>query len=255
MSLNGKKIIGVIPARIGSTRLPRKALADICGLPMVVHVLKRVQMCPILDEVYVATDSEEIGSVVEEYGGKPLMTSSSHTTGIERVEEATRGMEYDVVVLINGDEAALNPSHITESVKTLLDSDAPTSLLASSFSKTGSYSDFKVVLNKNSEAMYFSREDIPSPSRSGITQFLKAYHIISFRKGFLQDYIELEPTPMEKIEGHDHLRILENGYKVKVGVVEHVSYSVDTYDDLDNIKVDMGRCPIFMSYKKCILKE
>ncbi|PZX38315.1 3-deoxy-manno-octulosonate cytidylyltransferase (CMP-KDO synthetase) [Roseinatronobacter thiooxidans] len=247
--IDGKKIIAVIPSRIGSTRLPRKALADICGLPMVVHVLKRVQMSPILDDVYIATDSEDIGEVVQRHGGKVIMTSSEHTTGIERTEEAVRNMDYDVVVLVNGDEAALNPDHIEASVRTLLASDAPTSLLASEFSKTRSYSDFKVVVNRAGEAMYFSREDIPSPSRSGVTNFLKAYHIISFRQGFLPEYVKLEKTPMESIEGHDHLRMLENGIKVKIGLVDHPSFSVDTLDDLVQMREVMNNDPLYATYR------
>lgn len=253
--LDSKKIIAVIPSRIGSTRLPRKALADICGLPMIVHVLKRVQMSSILDEIYVATDSEEIREVVEFHGGKVIMTSPDHTTGIERIEEATRHKDYDVVVLVNGDEAALNPHHIEVSVQTLLDSDAPTSLLASHFSKTKSYSDFKVVVNKTGEAMYFSREDIPSPSRSGVTKFLKAYHIISFRKGFLADYVQFEQTPMELIEGHDHLRMIENGIKVQIGLVEHTSFSVDTLDDLAQMREQMKNCPVFDRYRELKVKK
>lgn len=248
MSFRGKKIVGVIPARVGSQRLPRKMLADICGLPMIVHVLKRVQMSSILDEVFVATDSDEIGQVVEACGGRAIMTSSEHSTGIERCEEALRGRDYDVAVLVNGDEVGLDPDHIEVSVATLLDSDAPTALLASAFSKGGSYSNFKVVLNKFGEAMYFSREDIPSPSRSGVGQYLKAYHIISFRMGFLSEYVKLDKTPLEVLEGHDHLRLLENGIKVKIGVVDHASFSVDTYDDLELMREEMAKDPIFRLY-------
>lgn len=248
MSFAGKKIIGVIPSRIGSTRLPRKALADICGLPMVIHVLKRAQMSHVLDDVIVATDCPDIKKVVEFHGGKAVMTDVNHSTGLERAEEVVRSMECDVVVIINGDEAALNPDHVEVSVRTLLESDAPTALLASKFSKTSSHSDFKVVVNKKNEAMYFSREDIPSPSRSGVTDFLKAYHIISFRKAYLSEYVGLEKTPLERIEGHDHLRILENGVKVKIGIVDHHSFSVDTENDLGRMRVEMAGDSIFKSY-------
>lgn len=242
------RIIGVIPARIGSSRLPRKPLADILGLPMIVHVLKRVQMSPVLGAVYVATDSPEVSAAVEAHGGRVIMTSPDHRTGIERIEEATRGMDYDVVVLVNGDEAALNPDHIEVSARTLLASDAPTALLASPSSRTGSPSDFKVVLNRFGAAMYFSREDIPSPARSGVTDFLKAYHIISFRQGFLAEYVQLERTRLEAIEGHDHLRMLENGIKVQVGIVDHPSFSVDTPEDLEAMRQAMRTDPIAARY-------
>lgn len=243
------KVIGVIPVRLESTRLPRKALADICGIPMVIHVLTRAKMSPVLDSVYVATDSEEIASVVTHYGGEVIMTSDFHSNGIERVEEATRSIDCDIVVLINGDEAALHPNHIESSVSTLLDSNALTSLLASPFSRERSYSDFKVVLNKHNEALYFSREDLPSPSRSGLKKFLKAYHIISFKKEALAIYTGLEKLELEKIEGHDHLRFLEHGLKVKIGIVDHSSYSIDTPMDLAQIRQDMVHDSIFSQYR------
>ncbi|NLS11052.1 3-deoxy-manno-octulosonate cytidylyltransferase [Nesterenkonia sp. MY13] len=249
MAFRGHKVIAMVPSRLESTRLPRKALADICGLPMVIHVLRRVQMSPIVDEVYIATDSEEIKSLVESYGGNAIMTSSEHTTGIERISEASADMDYDVICLINGDEPALNPDHIQSSVEALLDSEGPTSLLASESTKVNSPSDFKVVTNLAGEAMYFSREDIPSPSRSGVTQFLKAYHLISFRKGALDDYMALEKTPLEALEGHDHLRFLENGYKVQIGVVEHDSFSVDTPENLIEMVEQMKGDALFEQYR------
>lgn len=249
MSHRSLRTVAVIPARIGSTRLHRKALLEIEGLPMVIHVLKRVQMSPIVDLVIVATDSEEIRAVVESYGGTAVMTSPDHTTGIERTEEAVRNIDCDIVVLVNGDEAALNPDHIEASVEALVTSDAPTSLLASPFRKRQSYSDFKVTVNLQGEAMYFSREDIPSPSRSGTVEMLKAYHLISFRKPFLSEYVSLPKTPMERIEGHDHLRMLENGIKVQIGIVDHDSISVDTLEDLQVVRDQMRNDPIFAKYR------
>lgn len=248
MAIRGKKIVAMVPSRLESTRLPRKALADICGLPMVIHVLRRVQMSPIVDEVYIATDSEDIKSLVESYGGKAIMTSSEHSTGIERIAEASEGMDYDVICLINGDEPALNPEHIQSSVETLLDSEAPTALLASKSSKVNSPSDFKVVTNRAGEAMYFSREDIPSPSRSGVKKFLKAYHLISFRRGALAEYMSLNKTALEAIEGHDHLRFLENDRTVQIGVVEHDSFSVDTREDLIEMGEQMKHDSRFAEY-------
>jgi 3-deoxy-manno-octulosonate cytidylyltransferase (CMP-KDO synthetase) len=205
-------------------------------------------LCGVLDEIYVATDSDEIKRTVESYGGKAIMTSDKHTTGIERTEEATRFIDCDLVVLINGDEAMLNPQHIQCSLQTLLDSDAPTALLASYFDKEKSFSDFKIAINLKGEALYFSREDIPSPSRSGVRKFLKAYHIISFKKKFLSEYIKLPKTPFEIIEGHDHLRIIEHGFKVQIGIVDHTSVSVDTQEDLDFVCNQMKDDALFMKY-------
>lgn len=238
--IDGKKIIGVIPARIGSTRLARKALLEIKGIPMVGHVFLRSKMSEVLDELCVATDNREIFDYIRSIGGNAVMTSEAHSTGIERVEEATRDLDYDLVVLINGDEPALNPTHIAASVRTLLDTNAPTALLASRSNIPGSKSDFKVVVNKRGEAMYFSREDIPSPSRSGVNDFLKAYHVISFKKDCLREYVHLERTPMERAEGHDHLRFLEHGIKVQIGIVDYQFFSVDTLEDLESMRDLIG---------------
>jgi 3-deoxy-manno-octulosonate cytidylyltransferase (CMP-KDO synthetase) len=242
------KAIGIIPSRIGSSRLPKKPLIDILGLPMIIHVLKRVQMANCLDDIYVATDSLSIKKIVEQYGGKVLMTSDKHPMAIERVEEAVRTLNCDIVVMINGDEPALNPDHIETSLKTLLNSDTKCSILASRFSKVHSTSDFKVVLNLKGEAMYVSRSDIPSPARSGDNNFLKLYHIISFKKSLLSKFVKLSSSPLENAEGHDILRLLEYGIKVKVGIVDYDFFSVDTNDDLQQMKTALRNDPILQKY-------
>ena len=111
------KVIGIIPSRLKSTRLPNKPLVDIDGLPMIVHVFKRAQLCPLLDEVFVATDSEEICDVVRQYNGKAIMTSAEHRTGTDRIAEAAQKLEGDIIVNIQGDEPLLNFEDVSRLVK------------------------------------------------------------------------------------------------------------------------------------------
>jgi 3-deoxy-manno-octulosonate cytidylyltransferase (CMP-KDO synthetase) len=244
------KIVGIIPSRLKSTRVPNKPLADILGTPMIVHVYKRASLSLILDEVIVATDSEEIQSVVQQYGGKAVLTSDKHLNGTERIAEVAASMEADVFVLINGDEALLNPEHIQDSVDTLLQSDADSSILVLDFYKKNSPGDFKVVLNAQNEVMYISRNDIPSDARNEVKSMLKAYHILSFRKDFLMKYATMEKSPMEKIEDHEHLRIIENGFKLKAKKVESSSISVDTPEDLAYVRRVMPDDSFYLKYAK-----
>jgi len=150
------KVVGIIPSRLQSTRLPRKALLDIHGLPMVVHVCKRAQFCSLLDEVYVATDSEEIYSVVVNNGGKAIMTSAKHQTGTDRIAEAIRDMSVDIVVNIQGDEPLLNPEHIDKVVKPLIeDKNLQVAVLVAPYLTRNNTSDIKAVLDLNDNVLYW----------------------------------------------------------------------------------------------------
>jgi len=243
-----QKIIGVIPSRFGSTRLQGKPLKDIAGLPLIIHVLKRAQMSKIIDEVIVATDDTRIFDVVESYGGKAMMTDISHNNGSERMYEVSRSITGDVFAVINGDEALLKPEHIDIGIQALLASDAPVSLLYNRFEKKNSPADFKVVLNNRKEIMYISRNDIPSNVRNEVPFMYKAYHVMSFTKEFLEKYMTLEQTPLDYIESHELLRVLENGYKIQGIEVESSAISVDTPEDLEYVRKVMHDDPIFKHY-------
>ncbi len=215
---------------------------------MVVHVYKRAKLASVLADVIVATDSEKIKAVVEGHGGKAILTAKTHQNGTERIGEAARSIECDYVVLINGDEALLNPEYIRVSVDTLINSDASVSLLVNEFTKVRSPSDFKVVLNLRDEVMYISRADIPSDARHPVATRLKAYHIMTFRKAFLETYAQLPKSPMEAVEDHEHLRVIENGYKIKAARVESVAVSVDTPDDLEFTRQQMVNDRFYRRY-------
>lgn len=244
------KVIGIIPSRLKSSRVPEKPLADIDGMPMIVHVYRRAEMSPILDDLYVATDSEQIKDVVEHYGGKAVITSTQHLNGTERAAEAVKELDCDYVVLINGDEALLNPEHIEVSVRALSSSNADASILVNEFDRTNSSSDFKVVLNLDNEVMYISRGDIPSDARHRVPSRLKAYHILTFHKKFLRIYSGLERSPLECVEDHEHLRILENGYKIVAAKVASTAISVDTLDDLEYVRGAMPTDLVYQRYTK-----
>jgi len=247
---NDQKAIAILPARLESSRLPRKALKDICGLPMIVHVFKRCLLSKKLDEVYVATDSFEIKEVVEKYGGKVIMTSSKHETGTDRIAEAALKLDAEIIVNIQGDEALVDPKYIDKVTNELIENpDINVGILVNSFSKKDSPSDIKVVLNKNNDVMYLSRSDIPSGSRQNNPPMLKAYHIVPFRKKFLLEYAQMDRGSLEKIEFNEYVRILENGERIRAVYVESDAVSVDTTEDLQSVRELMPHDLWFQQYK------
>jgi 3-deoxy-manno-octulosonate cytidylyltransferase (CMP-KDO synthetase) len=245
------KVVAIIPSRLESSRLPGKALLNICGLPMIVHVYKRCMLSNSLDEVYVATDNLKIKDVVESYGGRVIMTSSLHKTGTDRIAEAAKTIDADIVVNVQGDEALLDPNYIDKVVLALHDNpDINISILVNSFNKRNSPSDIKVVLNENDEIMYFSRTDIPSYARDNNHRMLKAYHVVPFRKDFLLEYSKWKESYLEKIEFNEYLRILEKGYKIKAVHVESDAVSVDTDIDLEYVRGKMISDRFFPLYSE-----
>jgi len=248
--MSKNKVIAIIPSRLESSRLPNKALVDICGLPMIVHVFKRCQYAKTLDKVFVATDNQEIFDVVEKYGGKALMTSSHHENGTERIAEAAKNINADIIVNVQGDEALVNPFYIDSAVNALIeDENINISILINKFSKKNSIGDIKAVIDENNNIMYLSRADIPSDARSEHNSFYKAYHIVPFRKSFLEKYSKWQKTKLEKIEFNEYLRILEKGYKIKGVKVDSNAISVDTNSDLMEVKKLMEKDELFMRYK------
>ena len=243
------KTVAILPARIESSRLPRKALLDICGLPMIIHVYRRCLLASKLDEVYVATDSSEIKECVESHGGMVIMTSSRHQTGTDRIAEAAKNIDAEIIVNVQGDEAMVNPLYIDKVVAELqTNSDINVGILVNPYSKSNSPSDIKVVLNKNNDVLYLSRSDIPSNSRFDDPPMLKAYHIVPFRKKFLLQFTKLEKGSLEKIEYNEYLRILEHGYRIRAVQVESDAVSVDTIEDLEYVRKEMLKDKWFSQY-------
>lgn len=246
----GRKAVAILPARLESSRLPRKALAEICGLPMIVHVYKRCLLANTLDDVYVATDNNEIKESVEKHGGKVIMTSPNHQTGTDRIAEAAKNIDTDIVVNVQGDEALVNPKYIDKVVNELWDNpEINVGILVNPYSKRNSPSDIKAVLNDHNDVMYFSRADIPSNARVDNPPMLKAYHIVPFRKDFLLQYAQWEKGNLEQIEFNEYLRILERGHRIRAVHVDSDAVSVDTADDLKYVREKMLTDQWFPQYE------
>jgi len=243
------KVVGLIPSRLKSTRLPEKPLKLIEGIPMIAHVYQRALLCPDLDELYVVTDSRKIAGTVEKIGGKAIMTSATHPTGSDRLAEASANLDADIVVNIQGDEALVKPEHISVAVQSLVnDPFAKCSILVCDCFERNAPNEIKVVMDKMNYVLYFSREDIPSSKRTPEPPLKKIYCIVPFRKEFLLNFASMEQTPLEKIEFNEYLRILENGYKMKGVYVEHVPPSVDDADDLELVRMLMKEDPVKEKY-------
>jgi 3-deoxy-manno-octulosonate cytidylyltransferase (CMP-KDO synthetase) len=229
------RIIGIIPAHLESKRLPRKALTDICGLPMVVHTYERARLSEMLDEVYVATDSTEIAEVIIKHGGKAVLTGK-HNTGSDRVAEASRWICGDIIVNIQGDEPLLNPNHIDTILAPVMEERVLVSCGVTPYYRRGRPSDIKAVLDNNWNIMYCSREDIPSDTRTTNPRMWKMCFIVPFKYDFLQEYTSWDQTPLEKIESNEYIRILEHGVKIRGVPVKDAYISVDTPQDLEEVR-------------------
>lgn len=236
------KILGVIPARLKSTRLPEKMLADVGGKPLLYYTWKQVKKVKLLDEVVVATDSIEILKAVEAFGGVAMMTSRTHQSGSDRVAEVARKFKKfkpDIIVNIQGDEPLISPSAIRDAAQVLVDhKDMDVGSVLTPLSKQEEIDNpsiTKVVINKDSEILYCSRSAVPYP-RNPYKKYLKQVGIYAFRPKALQEYVKLRQLPLEIAEGLEQLRLLEHGRKIKVCVGNYQSISVDTPADLQRVR-------------------
>jgi 3-deoxy-manno-octulosonate cytidylyltransferase (CMP-KDO synthetase) len=254
-------IIGIIPARLASSRLPNKPMAKILGMPMIGHVYFRSKMSEMLSEVYVATCDLEIKNYIESMGGKAIMTADTHERASDRTAEALleiekrTGEKLDIIVMIQGDEPMVTPEMINAAVEPLLgDRDLNITNLMAVLKTKEEHEDpaeVKVVVDKNNNALYFSREPIPSRKKGAEdVPMLKQVCIIPFRRDFLLEYNDMEQTPLEIIESVDMNRLLENGIKIKMVMRNEETYSVDTIADLDNVNTKMFNDPLLDSYLK-----
>ena len=239
----------VIPARYQSSRLEGKPLLDIGGIPMVIHVVKQ-SLKSMANDVVVATDDQKVFDVVEKFGYKAIMTNINHKSGTDRAGEAVNLMGWsdnEIVVNVQGDEPLINPSLINQVAEYLdLHKDVFVSTACHSISD---YNDFinpnnvKVVLDKNLQALYFSRAPIPFPRDEfaqkiiGKEGFYKHIGIYAYRAKFLKNYKDIAQTELEDIEKLEQLRILYAGYKIGVIVsVDSPMIGVDTPEDLEKVR-------------------
>jgi 3-deoxy-manno-octulosonate cytidylyltransferase (CMP-KDO synthetase) len=244
-------IVAIIPARMGSSRFPGKPLAPINGTPMIGHVLAGIANCQLLTEIIVATCDQEIVDYVSSIGHRAIMTSDKHERASDRCAEALLTLEdetlktYDIVVMVQGDEPIVRAEMIEEAVVPMLSD--PSILVTNLRAEITSDTEFhdrnciKVVCDKNGDAIYFSRQPIPSEShgRPGIR--FKQVCVIPFRRNYLLTYTSLAPTPLEIAESIDMLRVLEHGAKVRMVPTLYESFSVDTPADLERVAEYMSK--------------
>lgn len=238
------KFIGIIPARYASTRFPAKPLALLGGKPVIQRVYE--QVVKVLDEAVVATDDERIYQAVKSFGGKVVMTSVNHKSGTDRCYEAytLAGNGCDVVINIQGDEPFIQSSQLESIKECFNDSATEIATLIKPFTADDVYESLenvnspKVVVNKNMQAMYFSRSVIPYQRNKDKSEWLKGHtyykHIglYAYKANILKEITELPQSSLEVAESLEQLRWLENGYTIKVGISDVETIGIDTPEDL-----------------------
>lgn len=246
--MNAQRILGVIPARYASSRLPGKPLADIGGRSMVMRVVDQAMQCGSLTDVVVATDDERVLRHVEEAGGRAVMTSPDHPSGTDRCQEALRIMgadRYDAVVNVQGDEPFIAPAQIDELCLALLAAPGGIATLAQVVTDDRDLEDAGEVLITTTvdlDALYFSRAAIPflrQPTegpRHSQFRYLKHVGLYGYTGRVLDQLVALPPSALELAESLEQLRWLEHGFRVRVGLTEHPSFCVDTPADLEEAR-------------------
>ena len=237
------KILAIIPARYASTRFPGKPLADVNGKPMIQRVYEQALKCRSLSEVVVATDDYRIEETVKKFRGKVVMTSDKHESGTDRCYEALKKQEsnFDVVINIQGDEPFIQPEQIDKVAACFKNAEVQIATLAIKTTKNENFNNpnvVKLVLNKNNQALYFSRSAIPfckGSEQPPLPTYYKHVGIYGFRSNILTEITNLSRSPLEIAESLEQLRWLENGYVITVGFTEMESISIDTPEDLAQV--------------------
>jgi len=238
---------------MGSSRFPGKPMARILGKPMIGHVFERVSKSAQLTATAVATCDKEIFDYIKSIGGTAVMTSDRHERASDRCAEAlgileeTNKTKYDIVVLVQGDEPMTHPEMIDEALAPMMrDSKIQITNLLGKIDGIEEFEDrncIKVVCDLEGDALYFSREPIPTRSKIDTVPMGKQVCVIPFRRDFLLEYTRMTPTPLEVAESVDMMRVLEHGIKVRMVPTKHATYSVDTPQDLHRLEKIMAIMP------------
>ncbi|MEA1953862.1 MAG: 3-deoxy-manno-octulosonate cytidylyltransferase [Campylobacterota bacterium] len=245
------KTIVIIPARLGSSRLPRKVILDICGKPMIQHVFEAAKKADGIVDVYIATDSDEVKSICENFTSNVIMTSEKHESGTDRLSEAMAYLECDNVINVQGDEPLMDSELITLLANALENKETD---MVSAMHKIKTTDELKspnavkVTIDKNKNALYFSRSIIPHHRDEWETllnhhktipkplRFYKHIGIYGYKKAFLQEYATMEQTYLEKLEKLEQLRVLEYGYKIQMIETDYEPVGVDIQEDLEKVR-------------------
>ena len=231
------KAIAVIPARLASTRLPRKMLREIAGKPLVGVVYEAVRSSPLLDDVIVATDSDEIMEVCRARGWRAQMTAATHRSGTERVHEISQRVAADVYVNVQGDEAMIRPEHIAALLEVMKNPAAQVGTLKTPAAEVdiANPNAVKVVTDATGRALYFSRAAIPFDRDGTRPRYFKHLGLYAYRKAALDRFVTLPESSLERSERLEQLRFLENGIAIYVGETPYDSVGVDTEEDLQRV--------------------
>lgn len=231
------KILCVIPSRINSTRLPRKALLPIQGKPMVQWTYENAARCKVLSDVVVATDSEEIADIITKVGGNIAMTDPNIPNGSERAAVvAERYPDADVIINLQGDEPFIKPIMLEQLVAPYLNGDNPemtTLAYPLEKDKYTSPGSVKVITDLHGNAIYFSRAPIPYYRTDHKAPVFNHMGLYAFRRDFLKLYRTLPATPLEMAESLEQLRVLEHGYKIRVCLTEERTLEINTREEYD----------------------
>jgi 3-deoxy-manno-octulosonate cytidylyltransferase (CMP-KDO synthetase) len=254
------KVTAIIPARYGSTRLPAKLLLDLQGKPIIQHVYERTSKAQLIDEVLIATDDERIETLVKSFNGNVVMTSSSHETGTDRIAEVAEKLTSEIIVNVQGDEPLIDPVVIDQAICPLLED---SKLMMSTTCETiNNLADIfnpnivKVVLNHDSDALYFSRAPIPFPrfaalaeqrfetekmlekmqAHKDLADYYKHTGLYVYRREFLLEFTKWSRSSLEKCESLEQLRVLEKGHKIRVIKTTSKSIGIDTLEDLERAR-------------------
>ncbi len=237
---------GIIPARYESSRFPGKPLAEIKGMPMFWHVHERACRCPQMTSVTLATDDKRIFEVAKSHDVPVVMTATNHQSGTDRVLEAARKLQIDsnaIVVNIQGDEPCLEPKMLTDLLTPFTSDNIHVATLATAIDHDAAQSPdrVKVVRAKNGRALYFSRSLVPFDRAEKKHGFLLHIGLYAFRLPALIRFGELDPSPLEKREKLEQLRLLEDGIDIYVTETRHTCHGVDSPEDLEKAKLVLER--------------
>lgn len=233
------KFLCVIPARFASTRLPGKPLADIAGKPMIQRVYERAMKAKRPASVLVATDDDRVFQAMQSCNGKAMMTAADHPTGTDRLAEvAAAYKDIDVIINVQGDEPLIDPE-VIDNLAAAFDEDKDlqmaTVMTKMDEEEKNNPNNVKVVTDKKGYALYFSRSLVPYPRVATGVATYKHIGIYAYKRDFLLNYAKMEPTILEQTESLEQLRVLENGYKIKVIETDCKFVGVDTAEDLEKV--------------------
>lgn len=236
------KVIAMIPARMEATRFPRKLMQDLGGKTVIMHTYEATLNTELFDEVYVITDSEIIYEEITSNGGKAIMSIGVHESGSDRIAEAVKDLDVDIVVNVQGDEPFTNKESLQSLLSVFVDDIenqidiASLMVQISDKEEISNPNNVKVVVDKNDFAMYFSRSPIPFPSDEKYGTCYKHIGIYAFKKEALLRFTELPMSVLEQTEKLENLRFLENGMRVKMARTLHIPIGIDTPEDLEKAR-------------------